>query len=102
MNVIPFKPPRLRPRFGPPVVPPAALRGAVPQPGPSTDADADEDRLRMRQNLAAMIVITAIVVLGAWLIDSLRHYSRIQSCLEAGHRNCIPIEAKFQPSPFRS
>jgi hypothetical protein len=102
MNVVPFKPPRVRRRFGPPVVPPAALSGALSQPGRSPDADADDDRLRMRQNLAAMIVITTIVVLGAWLIDSLRHYSRIQSCIEAGHRNCIPIEAKFQPSPFRS
>jgi hypothetical protein len=101
MNVIPFKPPRTRRRFGPPVVPPAALSGAVPQPGQSADTDEDEDRLRMRQNLAAMVVIATIVVLGAWLIDNLKHYSRIQSCIEAGHRNCTPVEVKYQPSPYR-
>ena len=47
----------------------------------------DDDRVRMRQNLAAMIVIVCIVVLGTWLIESLRTYSRIQTCIEAGHRN---------------
>ena len=101
MNVIPFKPPRSRRRMGPPVVPPALLSGAIPQPSRAMDADDNEDRLRMRQNLAAMIAITTIVVLGAWLIDSLRHYSRIQMCIEAGHRSCIPFEAKYQPSPYR-
>jgi hypothetical protein len=101
MNVIPFKPPRSRRRVGPPVVPPALLSGAIPPSSRAVSADDDEDRLRMRQNLAAMAAIVTIVVLGAWLIDSLRHYSRIQVCIEAGHRNCIPIEAKFQPSPYR-
>ena len=101
MNVIPFKPPRSRRRAGRPVVPPPLLSGAIPRSSQALSADDEEDRVRMRQNLAAMAAIVTIVLLGGWLIDSLRHYSRIQMCIEAGHRNCIPIEAKYQPSPYR-
>jgi len=54
----------------------------------------------MRQNLAALAVIATIVVLGFWLIDSLRYYSRLQACLEAGHRNCLPLEPRYQASPY--
>ena len=101
MNVIPFKLPRSPRRVGPPIVPPALLSGGVPPSSRALSADDEEDRLRMRQNLAAMAAIVTIVLLGGWLIDSLRHYSRLQMCIEAGHRNCIPIEAKHQPSPYR-
>jgi cytochrome oxidase assembly protein ShyY1 len=54
----------------------------------------------MRQNVAAFVVIAAIVVLGTWLIASLQDYSRLQACIEAGHRNCLPLHAKYQPSPY--
>ena len=54
----------------------------------------------MRQNLIAAVAIACIVVLGTWLIDSLRAHSRVQMCLEVGHRNCIPVDHKYQPSRF--
>lgn len=101
MSVIPFRPPRSRRRAGPPVLPPALLGGTVAHSSRALSADEEEDRLRMRQNLAAMGAIVTIVLVGGWLIDSLRHYSRLQLCIEAGHRNCIPIEARHQPSPYR-
>lgn len=63
-------------------------------------ADDDEDRVRMKQNFAALAVIIGIVVVGSWLIDGLRTYSRIQMCIEAGHRNCVPVDQKYQPSPY--
>jgi hypothetical protein len=88
---------RLRPSR---VEPPTALRNAVPPDSRASAADAAEDRLRMRQNLAAIVAIVAIVVLGGWLIDNLRYYSRLQACFEAGHRSCLPLEAKYQPSPY--
>jgi hypothetical protein len=31
------------------------------------------------------------MVAGFWLIDHLRTSARIEACLEAGHRNCLPI-----------
>jgi hypothetical protein len=51
--------------------------------------DEDEDR-RTLQNLAAAVIIVALVAAGFWLIDHLRSSARIEACLEAGHRNCLP------------
>ncbi len=107
MNVIPLDRARSRLRPQRRIEPPSALGtsgGHLPPAGglPAADpaVDRDEDRLRMRQNLAAFVVIAAIVVLGTWLIGSLQYYSRLQTCIEAGHRNCLPLEAKYQPSPY--
>jgi hypothetical protein len=101
MNIISFNSARSRLRSLHPVAPPPVLGVAVPEASRSRAEDAAEDRMRMRQNVAAMVAIAAIVVLGSWLIDGLRYYSRLQTCFEAGHRNCVPFEAKYQPSPYR-
>jgi hypothetical protein len=98
MNVIPIEPARSRLRPPPRIEPPSALCGPAPRGLP--DADDADDRLRMRQNLAALVVTAAIVVLGSWLIASLHYHSHLQACIEAGHRNCLPLEAKYQPSPY--
>jgi hypothetical protein len=102
MNVVSFKAARarLRAKYRS-VLPPSYLSGPIPAASLASATDEDEDRLRMRQNIAAMVAILAIVVIGTWLIDGLRSYSRLQTCLLAGHRNCVPIEAGYQPSPFR-
>jgi hypothetical protein len=80
------------------IEPPSAL--AVRPARPLQDTDADEDRLRMRQNVAAFLVIVAIVGIGSWLMGSLHYYSRLQTCIEAGHRNCLPLESKYLASPY--
>jgi len=46
----------------------------------------------MQQNLAAVIIIVLVVTSGLWLIDHLRASARITACLEAGHRNCVPLD----------
>ena len=99
MNVISLKAARSRLRAGRPVQPPPALTGPVPH---TTRAHPDDagDRMRMKQNFAAFLVIVCIVVLGTWLMESLTTYSRIQTCIEAGHRNCVPVDHKYQPSPY--
>ena len=51
--------------------------------------DEDEHR-RTLQNLAAAVIIVALIAAGFWLIDHLRSSARIEACLEAGHRNCLP------------
>ena len=99
MNVISLERARARLRAPRRIEPPAALRTpANPFQGAYADDDV-EDRLRMRQNLAAFAAIVVIVGLGYWLMDSLHHYARLQMCIEAGHRNCVPLASKYQPSP---
>ena len=74
--------------------------GARLWPTPPTDAyDAVSDRLRMEQNLGALIAVVLIVTLGAWLIDRLAAYSRTMACIDAGHRNCVPLDIQ-QPRPW--
>jgi hypothetical protein len=57
--------------------------------------DAEDDRKRMQQNLAAAVVIVFLVVSGFWIIDHLRTSARIATCIEAGHRNCMPLDPNF-------
>jgi hypothetical protein len=87
-----------------PIEPPAALTSPAPARNPVRSAEAAdderEDRLRMRQNLAAFLVIVAIVAAGTWLMASLHHYSRLRTCLEAGHRNCLPLQAGYLAQPY--
>ena len=100
MKVLSLEAARARLRPARPVVPPSVLTGPIPEHARAQPDDAAEDRIRMRQNLMVMLVIVLIVGLGSWLIDSLRYYSRIQACVEAGHRNCLPLDHKYQPSPY--
>jgi hypothetical protein len=53
--------------------------------------EAEDDRRRSLQNLFAALIILLLMVAGFWLIDHLRTSARIEACLEAGHRNCMPI-----------
>lgn len=102
MNVISLDRARARLREPRRIEPPSAL-GASARPSlPAHEAATadDEDRLRMRQNVAAFLVIVAIVGAGAWLMDSLHYYSRLQTCMEAGHRNCLPLATKYLASPY--
>ena len=100
MNIVSLQTARSRLRPRRPILPPPLLRAAVPPANRAHDADDLDDRLRMKQNVAAIAVTIAIILVGTWLMDSLRYYSRIQMCLEAGHRYCVPLEAKYQPSPY--
>lgn len=91
MTVIPFKRPRSWRQPGSKIEPPAALGGLRAAPCESPHADEVDYRLRTQQNLAAVGVVIIIVVLGGWMIDQLRTYSRIRACFDVGHRNCMPL-----------
>jgi hypothetical protein len=54
----------------------------------------EDERRRILQNFAAAILIILLIASGFWLIEHLRASARIEACLEAGHRNCLPM-----PSP---
>lgn len=42
----------------------------------------------MGENLAAAVLVIALVAAGFWLIDRLIDYSKAMACLESGHRWC--------------
>jgi hypothetical protein len=98
MTVVPFRRPRAQPRFTRPVEPPAALGGGGRRAGQVDLAAVLEDRRRMRQNWAALAVVVVLILLGAWLIERLRIYSRTLACIEAGHRSCQLIEPTPPPA----
>ena len=71
---------------------PALGGGDRPITDPIRQFEDEEDRRRMQQNLAAAVVIILVIVSGFWLIDHLRTSARIAACVEAGHRNCVPLD----------
>ena len=93
MPVVPFRRSRSGHRFARPVEPPAALTGEASAASRSA-SDAAEDRWRMLQNLAAFAVVVILLVLGTWLIDRLRAYSRTMACIESGHRSCMQLDTR--------
>ena len=64
---------------------------------PMRELEDEEDRRRMRQNVAVAIIILVLVGAGFWLIDHLRTSARIAACVEAGHRNCVPLDLSETP-----
>jgi hypothetical protein len=69
-----------------------AGRGRRPQiRDPLCHVEDEADRARMRENLAAALIIALLLGTGYWLIDELRASAHITTCLEAGHRNCVPL-----------
>ena len=65
---------------------------------PERHLDDEEDRRRMQQNVAAAIIVLVLVAAGFWLIDHLRTNARIAACVEAGHRNCVPLDLSETPN----
>jgi hypothetical protein len=54
--------------------------------------EAEDDRRRMRENLAAALIIVLLFGIGYLVISELRASARIAACLEAAHRNCMPLD----------
>jgi hypothetical protein len=70
----------------------ASRESQRPIADPLRHFEDEEDRRRMQQNLAAAVVIILLITSGFWLIDHLRASARIAACVEAGHRNCVPLD----------
>jgi hypothetical protein len=58
----------------------------------SNGPGGDPDRGKSRQNLVVLGLLAGLVVLGLWLFSTLRAYLKVEACVEAGYRNCMPIE----------
>jgi hypothetical protein len=70
----------------------SAIKKDAPIIDPVRHFEAEEDRRRMQQNLAAALIIVFLIASGIWLIGHLRMSARIAACVEAGHRNCVPLD----------
>ena len=75
----------------------SAIKKDAPITDPVRHFEAEEDRRRMQQNLAAALIIVFLIASGIWLIDHLRMSARIAACVEAGHRNCVPLNIERAP-----
>ena len=59
------------------------------KPMPIDEVPDDE---RTRQNVHAAIMIILLFLGGLWLVFAFRNYVKTEECLEAGHRNCTPLD----------
>ncbi len=53
--------------------------------------DRDEEEGRSRANVAALIAIVVLALLGYWAFTAIDRQRKLQNCLDEGRRNCIEI-----------
>lgn len=53
---------------------------------------ADAYKARQRHNIVGLVVIVLVLGAGAWLVDRMLTARAVQNCIEARHRNCVPLE----------
>ena len=70
------------------------LAGIVPprQFAAMSDDHRDNEHDSRRPALIGLIVVAALVVIGYFLVNSLREESNREDCLMSGRTNCAPIE----------
>ena len=52
----------------------------------------DDDTGRSRGNIAALIAIVVLALLGYWAFTAIQHMRDVQKCLGEGRRDCINLE----------
>jgi len=57
--------------------------------GPSPPEHRDDERGGSRANLAALIAIVVLALLGYWAFDAIEKQRKLQNCLDEGRRNCV-------------
>ena len=73
-------------------------KAAAPVIDPLRRFEIDDYRRRMQQNIAAAVVLFVLVVAGLWLFHQLKESSRVLACVEAGLRDCLPIDHTRWPT----
>ena len=68
----------------------------MPSPPDNNEHHEDDDREIQRQNLMAFAFVAVLTLLAIILVDGFRQQVRMQECLEARHRDCIPLD--IEPS----
>ena len=66
------------------------------EPDRVSEASAGERRgaERSRANVAALIAIVVLALLGYWAFTAIDHQRRLQRCLDEGRHNCLEIQAE--------
>jgi hypothetical protein len=60
-------------------------------------SDIEEGEARRTNASIGLIVILLLAIAGVLLVRELREKGRIEDCLMAGRRNCVPIEVPARP-----
>ncbi len=55
-------------------------------------AEPDDFRHRMVVNAIAFLFVTALVLSGLWLADTIATMRKTQDCILTGKRGCAPVE----------
>ena len=69
-----------------------SIKAAAPVIDPLRRFEIDDYRRRMQQNITAAVVLVVLVAAGLWLFHQLKESSRVLACVEAGLRDCLPID----------
>jgi hypothetical protein len=51
----------------------------------------DEDLGRRRGNIAALIAIVVLAILGYWAFHAIDQQRKLQKCLDEGRRDCLEL-----------
>jgi hypothetical protein len=52
-----------------------------------------DDQRRSMVNLAGLVFVILLVVLGVWVAKLLQRHAKLEDCLMSGRTNCAPIDA---------
>ncbi len=78
-------------------------RGEAPGQAPSelqgAALAADAARAKQRQNMIVLAFAAVLLLVGGWLIDQLLTNRRITNCIEARHKNCVPLDLPEREMP---
>lgn len=56
------------------------------------DEGIDDYRHRMKVNLAAFMVVLALIGAGLWLAETMAEIRKNEDCVLSGRHGCMPIE----------
>ena len=77
----------------------AAARKPATAPSPVNDLakfergqGTDDYRHRMTVNIAAFVVVLALIGVGLWLATTMAQMRKNQDCVLSGRRGCTPVE----------
>jgi len=53
----------------------------------------DDESAAARNTIAAALVLALLVLAGWWVLSEMARHRAIETCLAAGRRDCLPLEA---------
>ena len=56
------------------------------------DCEPEAEEAEARSNLAGLVIAIVLVIGGIYLMLQVRDNAKLQDCVAAGRRNCVPVE----------